>query len=79
MSVFPFSQTCRKDLLDPRTPSSRRFGRSQDGNTRIRLSAIDLLGKPLALACNLHIRAKLHTHHDVSGPKLSKGCAVRSH
>eukprot|EP00966_Prymnesium_polylepis_P001626 37639-Prymnesium_polylepis.1 len=21
----------------------------------------------------------MHTHHDVSGPKLSKGCAARSH
>mmetsp|Transcript_9448 Transcript_9448/g.22721 ORF Transcript_9448/g.22721 Transcript_9448/m.22721 type:complete len:209 (-) Transcript_9448:65-691(-) len=28
MSVLLFSQTCRVDLLDPRTPSSRRFGRT---------------------------------------------------
>eukprot|EP00966_Prymnesium_polylepis_P020793 478570-Prymnesium_polylepis.1 len=29
MSLFPFSQTCREDLFDPRTPSCRRFGASE--------------------------------------------------
>eukprot|EP00966_Prymnesium_polylepis_P040513 940082-Prymnesium_polylepis.1 len=26
MGLFLFSQTCRKKVLDPRTPSCRRFG-----------------------------------------------------
>eukprot|EP00966_Prymnesium_polylepis_P258270 5965889-Prymnesium_polylepis.1 len=58
------------DLLDPRTPSSRRFGRTA---TRASTQPSNYSGS----RC-LRIRAGLHTHHDVSGPKSSKGCAARS-
>eukprot|EP00966_Prymnesium_polylepis_P034439 800245-Prymnesium_polylepis.1 len=71
MSVFPFSQTCREDLLDGSNnsvlPALWRIG-----NTRIRLRAIDLVGKPLTSAVELYTVEGCRAV-EVYNPRVTRG------